>query len=697
MIIIFILITVGFFWKVFFRGLVPFPGDMLVGAYFPWMQRIPIKNPLITDVFSQFYLWKTLIANSFRNFHFPLWNPYSYSGYPLLANFHSGALNPFNLFALIFGSINAWSILIIIQTFGSLLTMYLFIKSLKKSNLAALLAAIIYAFSGFAISWSQFVTAGFAMLWLPLIFLAINNKKFKYLPILYFLLMSSGHLQSLMYGLVFSALYYLYKFKLKHFIHYAIFSILGIGLMGLQLLPSLEMAKLSIRFGENYIKNFNYGLFPISHLITSIAPDFFGNPTTQNYWGFFNYHETIMYCGIAGIFAIIFCLYNFKKLKLEKFFIFSLLISLIFVIDNPLSRLAVSTSAAGRLIFVYVFSIAVLSSYWLDEIKISNLKKILSRYWSLALLFLTIFSIIYLLRYFIPSIPYINVSFRNLILPGITIFGIIFILSFIKNLNLIKYLIILVTIFDLFRFGWKYTPFVSKDYVFANTPEIDFLQSQPGTFRIDREIGEVLPPNTWTAYDLQSPSGYDPMAPAAYVSYYNKVINKGEGVSRYSEMDKINADVLGDFNVKYILSVKRDKEGRLGGDVVNYKFVKNDWTKVFETKNLMIMENQKFKPRVETLNNSQVSIVSYQAEKIIINYDNPSDTKLILRDSYYPGWIAKINQIKTPIQKYNIFRQIDLPKGKGTVEFLYSPNSFKIGVYISLSSLFIWLILIFLL
>ena len=103
------LVTCLFFYQTIFKGLIPFPGDMLVGAYYPWLDykwggfvtSVPVKNPEITDIFSQIYLWKNLFSNSIKSFNIPLWNQFSYSGYPLLANFQSGVFNPFNLFLLI--------------------------------------------------------------------------------------------------------------------------------------------------------------------------------------------------------------------------------------------------------------------------------------------------------------------------------------------------------------------------------------------------------------------------------------------------------------------------------------------------------------------------------------------------------------------------------------------------------------------
>ncbi|HPB48624.1 MAG TPA: YfhO family protein, partial [Exilispira sp.] len=199
----------------------------MVGAYYPWLDHkwggfvtsVPIKNPLISDVFSQFYLWKQIIINSIKNLSFPFWNIYSYSGYPLYANFHSGSLNPFNLLLLVFGNQTGWSFFVISQFFFSSITFYLFLKQLyPKKKLPCLAGSIVYSYSGFMVTWSQFVTAGFAMVWLPLVFLNIEKffetKRYKYLiyiPILYFLIMTSGHLQALAYSYIISGLYFVYK------------------------------------------------------------------------------------------------------------------------------------------------------------------------------------------------------------------------------------------------------------------------------------------------------------------------------------------------------------------------------------------------------------------------------------------------------------------------------------------------------
>lgn len=731
------LITCLFFYKTILKGLVPFPGDMLVGAYYPWLDyrwggfitSVPVKNPLITDVFSQFYIWKNIIIDSFKSFNIPLWNQFSYSGYPFFANFNSGPLNPFNLLILFFKPIYGWTLMIFCQFFFCTLTMFLFLKNKYKNKLSSITGAIIYGFSGFAITWSQFVNAGFAMIWLPLILFNIDlffkTQKIKYLLYLsplYFLLMTSGHFQALIYGCIFSGLYFLWKLFLnqqnskRKVLFFSISVIIGIFLMAIQLLPTIELGKYSVRFSENYISGYNYGLLSLDRIITLFSPDYFGNPVTINYWGSFNYHETVIYCGIISIFALLFAIFKFKKLKDEKFFLIISFITLFLAFNTFLGKLiyqtntpGLSTSAAGRIIIIFVFCVSVLTAYLIENINIFSFKNAVRYYWG-YFLFLFIVSISTLIIYKTASLDpslysilqqnYL-VAIRNLFIPILLSCLIIFVLAFIKNINLKRILILFIVIFDLFRFGWKYTPFVNKEYIFPKTDVINFLQKQPGLFRIEKENGPLLTPNTWTAYGLSSTSGYDPMALNDYSLFYNQKINgqtSNNNPSRYSEINTYNAQNLGEANVKYLLALKYDKDKIISnGEKLNYKINQKDWKKVYEYGSVVVLENQKLKPRIEILNNKGlISNIFYSANKISFTTSSSEENStLILRDTWYPGWQAFVNNKEVPIDKYlNIYRQINIPKGKSSIEFVYQPKSFLYGFYFSIFSLVIWLIFI---
>ena len=74
-----------------FKNLVPFPSRYLVDFFPPWnnLYAHPYKNGAMPDIITQIYPWKHFTIETFKNGQIPLWNPYSFSGTPLLANFQS--------------------------------------------------------------------------------------------------------------------------------------------------------------------------------------------------------------------------------------------------------------------------------------------------------------------------------------------------------------------------------------------------------------------------------------------------------------------------------------------------------------------------------------------------------------------------------------------------------------------------------
>ena len=132
--VIFFLVFV-FFWKYFLKGLVPIPSDIIVGMYFPWLDYkwgfptgVPVKNPLISDIPSILYPWRSLVIDQFKSFQWPLWNPYYFSGMPLLANFQSAAFSYVNIFFLLLQKPLAWSLGVMLSPLLTLVAMYAFLK-----------------------------------------------------------------------------------------------------------------------------------------------------------------------------------------------------------------------------------------------------------------------------------------------------------------------------------------------------------------------------------------------------------------------------------------------------------------------------------------------------------------------------------------------------------------------------------------
>jgi len=723
-----------FFWKVIFQGMVAMPGDLLTGAYFPWLEYkygyqvgVPVKNGLISDVFSQYYVWKNLIAASYSNLAIPLWNPYSYSGYPLLANFHSGALYIFNLLFIPFKFSTGWNLFIISGILGSALSMFLLLKTFKYGSFPSLIGSLAYAFSGYSIVWMQFATVGHALIWLPLLLLAVEKyfqaKNVRWLLLispLLFLLTTAGHFQIMVYGYVICGAYFLFKYfssrpkKIGDLIFFAITFILGVGMASVQLLPTIEMSSLSVRFSEHYIDALNYGLIPVKNLITLLAPDFFGNPTTGNYWGFWNYNETMLYIGIPAILALIWAIFSFKVLdKKEKFFLAVGAIALFLSLDTPFGKIiyvlkfpGLSTSAAGRIIAIFTLSTSILLAAFIQKVRNQSYKTILFKISPLLAVFAITLSVTLLLKNtnyldrfggLLKEKENINIIFRNMAIPSFLIFASVFLLMFRKS-RIFYILFTLVLILDLFRFGWKYTPFVPEKLVFPETKVTDFLKNQKGIFRTEKVFGEIMPPNTWTYYHLMSPSGYDPMALGTYTKrFYKDFVGLENASSRYAEIRQYDSKTLGDYNVKYLLAIKRDEKGIIPGNNIDYRIDPDQWKRVFETNAVAIVQNSNYQERsfLESEGSQKipgsVTIESYLPERVSINYNTSEPSNLILLDTWYPGWKATVNDKEESIEKYNeIFRMVRVPSGSGKVIFEYKPESFQYGLYIFLASIIIW-------
>jgi len=724
-----ILVTVFvYYWKVFLKGLVPFPGDIMVGAYLPWLESkwgtttgVAFKaNSSTPDVYSQFYLWKSLIAESFRQLQLPFWNPYSYSGYPLLANFHSGALNPFNLLMVFLGDINGWSMMIVLGSLGCFVSMYLLIRELKLSKWSAIIGAFVYAFSGFSISWSVFINAADALVWLPLMILVIhryferNDKRVLYsLPIWFFLFFTAGHFQIGVYGVALMVFYTLFKILQKKNI-YMVWqmippALLSLGIVMIQLVPTLEMAKLGIRFSDSAASTRNFGLSPLRNLINLLAPDFFGNPVTMNFWGFFNYHETIFYSGLLTGLSIVFTVFIWKKLSGDTRFFWGLaIVALLFGFDTVLGRAiylykvpGISTSDAGRIASMFVFGASISLAAFIENAKFLDTKKI----FGVVAISVVIFATIIFLAFNLP-VGWMNgvseatifasrskTAVRNLMLPGGLLTINLLLLILFRKKKYFPSLIFLVLVFDIFRFGWKYTPFVPKLYMYPETPQIEFLKnnSKAEPIRIDREKAEILPNATWMAFRLMSPSGYDPMALKGYVLDYEKELNKREdaNVSRYSEIDVYDAAALGKFNVKYLMVTKRDKFGKLGGENINRSIDLKEWKSVYSSSSTAILENTKYQPRVRFLEKGAESqVTSYKPNEIKINFQNAQGKTMIVADTWYPGWRGNVNNSEVKVTKCEgVFRCVKLDEDSGELIMSYTPSNFEIATVVSIASL----------
>jgi uncharacterized membrane protein YfhO len=75
------------------------------------------------------------------------------------------------------------------------------------------------------------------------------------------------------------------------------------------------------------------------------------------------------------------------------------------------------------------------------------------------------------------------------------------------------------------------------------------------------------------------------------------------------------------------------------------------------------------------------TITSYEANRVTIETHAPAPGWLVLTDTAYPGWEARVDDAPVPIATANyLFRAVRVPGGAHTVTFEYRPRSVWIGL-----------------
>ncbi|MHB8628500.1 MAG: YfhO family protein [Aggregatilineales bacterium] len=88
-----------------------------------------------------------------------------------------------------------------------------------------------------------------------------------------------------------------------------------------------------------------------------------------------------------------------------------------------------------------------------------------------------------------------------------------------------------------------------------------------------------------------------------------------------------------------------------------------------------------------------VAITSYRPDDVEIHTGGAGGL-LTLSDQFYPGWQATVDGQPTAIVRADtVFRAVCVPAGDHTVDFVYRPLSFFIGVGVSAAGWLIWLVL----
>lgn len=468
---------------------------------------------------------------------------------------------------------------------------YLFLRNKKLGVLPSLLGGVVFSLSGFQIAWLEYNVLGHTALFLPLLLLftdkILGEKKRTFLfglPLLVAFQILAGYIPIVIYSYLICGLYILVSylipwlkqktFHLKTFLLLALFWIWGAALASVQLFPGFELAQSSIRKIDPIVTASQASYLPLVNLVTALAPDFFGNPATGNYFGRAFYDNFYFFAGTGVLILVFFSLFFLKKERGILFGWLSLVFSFILVFENPLGKilerlLFLSGGVAARALFITVFSLATLAAYGFERLLKEDSRKQLFFCLATVLIFFVMAGFL-TTRFENSTLG--HVAQRNLVIP-LAVFLLSAVCLFFITIGKFKRLkkalgftFILITCFQLLYSAHKYLPFSKKELLFPQTPVLDFLISrqkeEKAPFRV--EPGDVIPQNFLMAYGLSTISGYDALLPKR-MGEFLLLMQSGkiaQNISRVHLINSYDSPLYRLLNVKYVLAKKVDEKGR---------------------------------------------------------------------------------------------------------------------------------------
>jgi O-antigen/teichoic acid export membrane protein len=299
---------------------------------------------------------------------------------------------------------------------------------------------------------------------------------------------------------------------------------------------------------------------------------------------------------------------------------------------------------------------------------------------------------------------------------------------FVRRRPVWEFLAVGLLVLDFVTFGAGFGPAADPALLDYVPPVVEFLQQDTSTWR----YATFTPPGTTKTmnanvgmfYDLQYVAGYDSLFTRQYADYMGLIEEQNETqynrIASFSEWSSLDSPLTDLLNVKYVVTeieipnpkyqlVYQDNAVRVYENLgVMPRAYTMPLLAAIETDNLAVTVQDHdprnyvmldpgmypfdfYAPHPSTATSQTVTRYSINEVEIDAQIDEAG--WLILADSYFPGWKAFIRpqgtgeevEEQTPIYRVNgTFRGalIEEP-GAWTVRFKYSPDSVKIGAFIS--------------
>jgi len=680
---------------VFFHKIILNPNEMMFPAH---------------DIIGIYSFEKYFFVNSVMDYGtFPLWNPYVFSGVTFIGNPWSSMFYPLSLLYFLFPTDLVFGYLFVLDIFLLGFFTYLFSRIIKLQIISSIFSATILMLSGpiIMLFYPGHLLILDTFIWFPLLLLFCELYLLKR-EILYVtfaglvlgIMFLAGHTQIAIYATLAYFIYFSLRIifdglkinNLSHIKDWLLLLIIpiaiGFSLAAIQLLPTIELSRLSARSdGLSYEFASDFSLHP-KQLISFILPHFFGSPLDNIYWGKGNFESSTGYLGILPLVLVIIALI-FIRNKHKNIFTILGLFALIYSFGKysflfPFFYHNVpgfdSFRVSARFLPIYAFSLSILSGFGVDFLttKQKNLKN-LAKFTlvTASLKVIVLISIAFMIFSYFKEAEKLFKTYvlRNSFAQGfeqsklytliqndfifftviiITIFFLF--ISRIKNVinnKIFIILLFLIAVVDLFFFGYPFINTKNSSKIYKQHYLIDTIKKDKDNYRVFDMPGKLLP--LLQRSKLESLTGIH----SIYLRDYRDLlwsVGKHENKpyeSFFEIYDVSHPMVLDLLNTKYIISNHELKLPQYK-KILKPRDGKNDKNQFY------LYENKNVLPRAYMLSNAMiVKDKTNILNKIVDESFNSKETVLLEKDP------------NVPLQNHSAFETVDIK--------MYEPNKITLS------------------
>lgn len=722
-----------------FTSRVDLPGNLAFVAY-PWQAtgRPPVKaNTGI--IFTQIAPWTRIARDAVRAGHVPLWNRYSASGAPLLANQQTAIYHPFTLLGLLLTSGKAFTLTAALRLFTVAFFAFLLLRNWEISSNAAIFGAVAYTFSSFHVVWLLF-PLGLSTMMLPICLVGVQEIVRKASSAAYALLILGlsltvlgGHPESALWVWMVTVVFAIHGCAI------AAFSWAG-GIRRLTLIasafvfammltaffwyPTLAILHVTPRYQAMQLSEANPANHGLSYewLLPLITPNVLGNPANGTYLPPRGFHPAVLndygevasgYAGLATLGLALAAPFVARRRPLG-IALALMFLSLLTFAEAPgwrdMIRLIplLGISLHQRLRIFWDLGVCIAAALTLDAaIRGQRLRSIQAA----LLAVVTSVAMIYAVR--APAFLRDPLALAQLIVPLLTTAGIAFALS---RKWLFAAAGTALVFIDLVVATYHYNPSTRPADIYPLTGAITRLQRAEKPFRI-AAWGWSFLPDTPGYYGIEDIKTTDPIQHANYMRLMKGYLNADP--ASYDQLLRDASQPFFDYlNIKYVyvppdqsltdqrfIEVYRGSDGVLLENTrvlpryflvrhftVQPSFDKTVWfsreIRDYGTDAMVDHVPKQVLSAAPILNQARVllrggdvRIRHYGDNTTLLDVTSNGWNLLVSSDVHWPGWRAYWNgKRQPPVIVNGAFLGCFIPPGKGRLELRYRPDEFTNGL-----------------